>query len=81
MTKPVQKRKSAQPEVAPGYSGFAGGISELLEASRRASARTVNALMTATYWEIGNGAFAASRHQGDFRNTVSENPDIVRNIQ
>jgi len=30
-----------------------GGISELLEAARRASARTVNAFMTATYWEIG----------------------------
>ena len=30
-----------------------GGIAELLEASRRIAARTVNALMTATYWEIG----------------------------
>ena len=30
-----------------------GGIAELLEAARRTAARTVNALMTATYWEIG----------------------------
>ena len=30
-----------------------GGIAELLEAARRNAARTVNALMTATYWEIG----------------------------
>ena len=30
-----------------------GGIAELLEAARRTAARTVNTLMTATYWEIG----------------------------
>ena len=30
-----------------------GGIAELLEAARRNAARAVNALMTATYWEIG----------------------------
>ncbi len=35
------------------YSGLVGGISELLETARRASARTVNAFMTATYWEVG----------------------------
>ncbi len=35
------------------YTGLVGGIGELLEAARRASARTVNALMTATYWEVG----------------------------
>ncbi len=35
------------------YGGLIGGIAELLEVSRRTTARTVNALMTATYWEIG----------------------------
>ena len=35
------------------YLGLVSSISELLEAARRASARTVNAFMTATYWEIG----------------------------
>jgi predicted nuclease of restriction endonuclease-like (RecB) superfamily len=35
------------------YPDLVGSISELLEAARRASARTVNAFMTATYWEIG----------------------------
>ena len=29
------------------------GVVELLDAARRASARVVNSLMTATYWEIG----------------------------
>jgi predicted nuclease of restriction endonuclease-like (RecB) superfamily len=35
------------------YGGLIGGIAELLEAARRTAARTVNAVMTATYWEIG----------------------------
>jgi len=35
------------------YSGIHGDIIALLEAARRAAARSVNALMTATYWEIG----------------------------
>ena len=36
-----------------GYAGIHGGIVELLDAARRATARSVNALMTASYWEIG----------------------------
>jgi hypothetical protein len=29
------------------------GIAELLDQSRRLAARSVNSLLTATYWEIG----------------------------
>lgn len=36
-----------------GYGDIHTGIVELLEAARRAAARSVNALMTASYWEIG----------------------------
>jgi hypothetical protein len=50
--KPAQK-KTASPAATPNYSGLVSGVSELLEAARRASARTVNAFMTATYWEVG----------------------------
>ncbi|MEX2119485.1 MAG: PDDEXK nuclease domain-containing protein [Pirellulales bacterium] len=39
--------------TAIGYDGLVGGISELLEQSRRAAARTLNSVLTATYWEIG----------------------------
>jgi predicted nuclease of restriction endonuclease-like (RecB) superfamily len=39
--------------VPAGYAGVHGGIVELLEAARHAAARKVNALMTASYWEIG----------------------------
>ncbi len=49
--KPHQKAIWQTPSAE--YGGLIGGIAELLEASRRTAARTVNALMTATYWEIG----------------------------
>ncbi|VWC15851.1 PDDEXK nuclease domain-containing protein [Burkholderia lata] len=39
--------------VPAGYAGVHSGIVELLEAARHAAARKVNALMTASYWEIG----------------------------
>ena len=35
------------------YKGIHGDIVAILEASRRAASRSVNALMTATYWEVG----------------------------
>ena len=49
--KPREKAISLTPSAE--YGGLIGGIAELLEAARRTAARTVNALMTATYWEIG----------------------------
>lgn len=42
-----------QPSRSAVYDAVLGGIVELLEAARRTSARAVNALMTATYWEVG----------------------------
>jgi predicted nuclease of restriction endonuclease-like (RecB) superfamily len=38
---------------APAYRQVRGDIVGLLEAGRRAAARSVNTLMTATYWKIG----------------------------
>jgi predicted nuclease of restriction endonuclease-like (RecB) superfamily len=35
------------------YAAWSGGIAALLEEARRQSARSVNAILTATYWEIG----------------------------
>ncbi len=51
MKKPHQKAILQTPSAE--YGGLIGGIAELLEAARRTAVRTVNALMTATYWEIG----------------------------
>ena len=46
-------RKTISKPPSEEYGGLIGGIAELLEAARRNAARAVNALMTATYWEIG----------------------------
>ena len=53
MKKIIVKSKTSGPVASSGYSGLLDGVSDLLEAARRASARTVNAFMTATYWEVG----------------------------
>jgi predicted nuclease of restriction endonuclease-like (RecB) superfamily len=44
------------------YRGLVGGITDLLDAARRRSARTVNAIMTATYWEIGRRIVEYEQH-------------------
>jgi len=48
-------RKNGEIELknATGYGDLVSGIGELLEAARRTTTRSVNAIMTATYWEIG----------------------------
>lgn len=43
-------KKSAAPS---GYTSVLADVAHLLEAARRASVRTTNAIMTASYWEIG----------------------------
>ena len=53
-----RKRKPAVPvkiskTVEGAYRVMLSQVIELLNAARRASARAVNALMTATYWELG----------------------------
>lgn len=44
---------TTRPALTAGYDAVLGGIVDLLEAARHTSARAVNALMTATYWEVG----------------------------
>src|SRR5216110_2817804 len=55
MKKPVEKRTGTLVETrgSGDYAKVLAGVTELLDAARRASARVVNSLMTATYWEIG----------------------------
>src|SRR2546430_1025259 len=36
-----------------GYDAVLSEVAQLLDAARRAAARSINAVMTATYWEIG----------------------------
>jgi len=51
----TDKKKSRQTTVplVVGYDAMLSSLSSLLEQARRASIRVVNAIMTATYWEIG----------------------------
>jgi hypothetical protein len=52
MKKTAAIKKPKVPAIGD-YTDLIGGIGSLLEVARRTSARAVNALMTATYWEIG----------------------------
>jgi predicted nuclease of restriction endonuclease-like (RecB) superfamily len=47
--------------LAPGYDALVGEIATILETARRAAARSVNAVMTATYWEIGRRIIQAEQ--------------------
>ncbi len=54
MSKTLASKVAAKTGAVPaGYLDMRGGIVELLNAARQAAARNVNALMTASYWEIG----------------------------
>jgi len=44
---------SLKPGKAPGYTQLLGGVTQLLHEARQQTARSVNAILTATYWEIG----------------------------
>jgi predicted nuclease of restriction endonuclease-like (RecB) superfamily len=48
----AQPPAPVEPEI-PGYDAILAGLIELLDSARRAAARAVNAVMTATYWEMG----------------------------
>ncbi len=53
---PKPKRKATElkaPLLPAGYGDVRSSIVDLLNAARQSAARTVNALMTASYWEIG----------------------------
>ncbi len=49
----ARRRKTELAPQAGQYDGLVSGVAELLEQSRRTTARTVNSILTATYWEIG----------------------------
>jgi len=53
MTRKTPVAAGKRATLPAGYAGIHGGIVELLDAARQAAARSVNALMTASYWEIG----------------------------
>jgi len=57
--------------VINGYENTLADLIELLELSRRAVARSVNAIMTATYWQIGR-RIVELEHGGEKRAEYGE---------
>lgn len=53
MTRKTPAMARTSTTLPAGYTSIHSGIVELLDTARRAAARSVNALMTASYWEIG----------------------------
>src|SRR3954464_14956218 len=50
----AKKPTNTPSEVAPaGYDVLLGDVARVIEDARRAAARSVNAVMTATYWLVG----------------------------
>ncbi len=50
---PKAKTKKNLTARTENYSSLVGNISSLLESARKTSARVVNTILTANYWEIG----------------------------
>lgn len=53
MRKEISSSKASAVTLPSGHAGIRGGIVELLDAARLATARSVNSLMTTSYWEVG----------------------------
>lgn len=46
-------KKKSEPSMGRGYNNLLSDISGLLEQARRTAVRTINSILTATYWEVG----------------------------
>jgi DUF1016 N-terminal domain len=46
--------ETVPPDVDPDHDAVLAGVNSLLEAAHPATARSVNSIMTATYWDIGS---------------------------
>ena len=63
----MTKKKAALAKKETGLAGYDGILNEfveLIESARRASARAVNVVMTATYWQIGRRIVAGEQGGG-----------------
>ena len=77
------KRSIRRPEVVADYDAVLKDVVALLDSARRSSARAVNAVMTATYWEVGR-RIVACEQMGEKRAEYGESflqrlsDDLVR---
>jgi predicted nuclease of restriction endonuclease-like (RecB) superfamily len=54
MTKKFTREMEVKSVAIQGYTGLLSSVSQLLEQARYTAARSVNTILTATYWEIGH---------------------------
>jgi hypothetical protein len=52
MTKRLTREIEVKPMAIQSYTGLLSSVSQLLEQARHVAARSVNAIITTTYWEI-----------------------------
>jgi len=67
----TRKVPSVTGKSLAGYIGIQGGIVELLDAARQAAARSVNALMTASYWRSAAASWRPSNRASGARDMAS----------
>jgi len=53
MARPGEQTPCRTPEPPAGYDGLLSDVARVIEEARRAAARSVNAVMTATHWLVG----------------------------
>lgn len=70
-------KRSKSKSALQGYSRFLSGIQQLLEEARHQAARSVNAILTATYWEIGR-RIVEFEQGGKARAEYGE--EVIRNL-
>jgi predicted nuclease of restriction endonuclease-like (RecB) superfamily len=58
----VKRKKTALTRSDAGYDTVLADVVQLIEGARHAAARSVNALMTATYWTIGRRIVEHEQH-------------------
>ena len=56
------KKNTADGQATTDYDEVLSGVLDLLDVARRTSARVVNSLMTATYWDIGRRIVEHEQH-------------------
>ena len=62
--------------IPDNYNNIRAEIVELLRAARSTAARTVNSIMTATYWEIGR-RFVEQELKGDRLRVQQSSPPLA----
>jgi predicted nuclease of restriction endonuclease-like (RecB) superfamily len=78
----VTRKKTSLDRTTPGYDAVLADVVALIEAGRRAAVRSLNVIMTATYWGVGR-RIVEEEQQGAARAEYGEAliPRLSRDLQ